>query len=96
MSTNTKTRPVAIHPDGRREVIHKTGSRTFTWVMGNRAWSHYQFMVDCLAADGIKVEREPNPRYKPQPELTYYNHLMAKIFTEGHYCKHCKEESTCT
>lgn len=76
MNTKTKTRKVAVYPDGHRVVITRRGGM-WHWGRGN-ASSHISGVEHRLAAEyGGHVETEPNPNYRPVSE---YERVMRRLF----------------
>lgn len=76
MSTSSKTRKVAVYPDGYRCVIHKRDGM-WDWGRGN-ASSHMSGVEYRLREEyGGHIEVEPNPNYRP---TSNYERTMRRLF----------------
>lgn len=76
MSTNAKTRKVAVYPDGTRYPLHRANGAW--WWRYDRASSHLDGVRDNLAAEyGGWIEIEPNPYYRPETPWTTLDRIFA-------------------
>ena len=80
MSTRTKTRAVAVYPDGHRFVI--TRRNGVYWYSSTAGASHMDMVHDAVERAGGQVVREPNPSYRPSRpgRLTYADEAFARLF----------------
>lgn len=65
MSTDTrsKTRAVAVYPNGTRCVIRRRSG--VYWYTSTAGSSHMRDAIAAVEAEGGTVVREPNPHYRP-------------------------------
>ena len=78
MSTKTKTRKVAVYPDGLRVPVTREHGM-YRWGRGNSS-SHMSGVEYRLREEyGGHLEVEPNPSYRPDP-MPYASKLMRQLF----------------
>lgn len=64
MSRTTKTRLVAIHPDGHRYPVHFRHG-LWWWDHGSAGFPQADTVHDAEAYEGVTFVREPHPHYRP-------------------------------
>lgn len=73
MNTRNKTIPVAVYPDGRTFRIRKSHG---VWMWRHDSGSYpFSAAVENVEREGGRVERHPNPNYRPDP-LPHFSRLM--------------------